>query len=313
MEYRPLGRTGLKVSPLCIGTVKFGNPTPDDECARILNTALDAGVNFLDTAHAYGRSEETIGKALDESGRRGEMVICTKVQPMANDRSTILRQAETSLHRLRTDYIDLLLLHRPNPDIPIDESLRALDDLVRSGKVRYIGTSGFKAWQIMEALWCSRELGLSRFVCESSVYNLLCRRPEDELLPMLRTYGVGMTAWSPLGAGVLTDRYSRRNPPDHVDLSETEWQVLETVQELAREKGCTASQFALAWPAAQPGVTSSIAGPRTIHQLHDNLGALNVAFSENELARLDEVAPPGWCARRNWIGARFGQPHMHRW
>jgi aryl-alcohol dehydrogenase-like predicted oxidoreductase len=268
---------------------------------------------MLDTAHAYGRSEEIIGRALAESGRREEMVICTKIQPMANDRATILSQAETSLRRLRTDYIDVLLLHRPNPGIPIDESLRALDDLVTCGKVRYIGSSGFKAWQIMEALWCARQLGLRRFVCESGVYNLLCRRPEDELLPMLRTYGVGMTAWSPLGAGVLTDRYSRGNPPEHTDLSDREWQVLEYVQDMARRKGCTASQLALAWVASRPGVTSAIAGPRTLEQMQDNLGALQVHFADEELEGLDEVAPPGWCARRHWIGARFGRPHRYPW
>ena len=213
MEYRSLGRTGLKVSALCLGAGKFGGAAPEADCARIIDRALDAGINFIDTAYVYGESEAIIGRALKASGRRGEMLIATKIQPMANDRSTIIAQCTESLRRLQTDVIDLLMLHRPNPDIPIDESLRALDDLVRAGKVRYIGTSAFKGWQIVESIYVARELGLNRFVSEQSVYSLLARGIEVEVIPACRTYGVGLMLWSPLGAGVLTDRYSRAGAP----------------------------------------------------------------------------------------------------
>ncbi len=259
MEYRSLGRTGLKVSALCLGAGKFGGAAPEADCARIIDRALDAGINFIDTAYVYGESEAIIGRALKASGRRGEMLIATKIQPMANDRSTIIAQCTESLRRLQTDVIDLLMLHRPNPDIPIDESLRALDDLVRAGKVRYIGTSAFKGWQIVESIYVARELGLNRFVSEQSVYSLLARGIEVEVIPACRTYGVGLMLWSPLGAGVLTDRYSRAgrsgraNPPKHVELSEREWRVVEAVQAMAREKGCTASQLAAGLVPAPAG------------------------------------------------------------
>ncbi len=213
------------------------------------------------------------------------------------------------MRRLQTDVIDLLMLHRPNPDIPIDESLRALDDLIRAGKVRHIGTSAFKGWQIVESLYVARELGLNRFVSEQSVYSLLARGIEVEVIPACRTYGVGLMLWSPLGAGVLTDRYSRANPPKHVELSEQEWRVVETVQAMAREKGCTASQLAIAWLLRQPGVTCPIAGVRTVEQLDDNLGALEVEVTDEDCAALDAVAPPAWTARPQWLGLQFGRPH----
>ncbi len=313
MQYRTLGTTGPKVSTLCLGTVKFGNPTPDDECRRILDRALDAGINIIDTAHVYGRSEEIIGEALRRNGKREGVIIASKIQPLRNDRATIVEQTETSLRRLRTDRVDLMQLHRPNADIPIEESLRAFDDLIRAGKVGYIGSRGFKAWQVMEALWCAKDLGLRRFVSEQSVYSLLCRRIEDELVPMVRTYGVGLLVWSPLGAGVLTERYTRQNSPAHMEMSEQMWQVIETVRELAHEKGRTASQLALAWCMAQPGVTSPIAGPRTLAQFDDNLGALDVTLSQDDLARLDLVASRGWTARRSWVRAEFSRAHAFRW
>jgi aryl-alcohol dehydrogenase-like predicted oxidoreductase len=296
---------------LGLGTVKFGKQTPDDECARILGEALDAGVNLIDTAHVYGRSEEIIGAALAAAGRRDEAFLCTKIQPMANDRATIVAQAEESLRRLRTDRIDLLLLHRPNPAIPIGESLDALDGLVRAGKVRHIGTSGFKAWQILEAVWCSEANGLTSFTCESTVYSLFCRHPEIEILPMCRTYGVGVTVWSPLGGGVLTDRYTRDAPPAHFEVSPREWQIVDTVRDIARAHGCAASQVALAWCIGRPGITTVLAGARTVEQLRDNLGALDVRLTGDDRERLDEVAPPGWTARTQWFGMKFGGPHEH--
>jgi len=311
MQYRPLGRTGTKVSAICLGCVKFANATDEPEARRIVHAALDAGVNFIDTAHVYsrGESERIIGRALADHPQRDRALVCTKIQPQANDRRSVLQQAERSLQRLGREAIDLLLLHRPAPWIPIDETLRALDDLVRTGKVRYLGTSSFAAWQIAEAHQVSRELGLSPFVAEQSPYSLLCRHIEHELVPFCRSRGVGLMLWSPLGAGVLTDRYSRESPPPHAALSEAEWRVIETLQAMARQKGCTASQLAFAWCLAQPGVTCPIAGPRTEAQLHDNLAALDVTLSDDELDRLDAVAPPGWCARARWLGLNHSRPH----
>jgi len=312
MEYRSLGRTGLKVSVLCLGTGKFGPKTPEAESCRIVDRAIDAGINFIDTARGY-ESEPIVGRSLERNGRRDDVVVCTKITPTRNDRASVLRLCEESLRALRTDYIDVLLLHRPNPDIPIDETLRALDDLVRAGKVRYVGTSGFKAWQILEGLWASRELGLNRFAVEQSVYSLLARAIEVEVIPMCRTYGVGLMAWSPLGAGVLQDRYTRENPPGYVELGESEWHVLEAAQAMAREKGCTTTQLAMAWCMRRPGITCPIAGPSRLEQLEDDLGALDVEFTDEDLGRLDQVAPPGWTARERWLGLQFGRPHAHRW
>ena len=186
MRYRALGRTDLSVSELCLGTVKFGGATPEDECRAILDLAVDAGVNLIDTARAYGPSEEIIGRALGSSGKRRKVNIATKIIPGQNDRRSIVEQCETSLRNLRTDVIDLLQLHRPSPEIPIEESLRALEDLIRAGKVRFVGTSNFKAWQIVEALWVAQELGVSRFASEQAVYSLLCRSIEVEVLPAAR-------------------------------------------------------------------------------------------------------------------------------
>ncbi len=315
MEYRNLGRTGVKVSALCLGTVKFSGKTDEAEANRILGRAMEAGINFLDTAHVYGagEGERIIGRYLAESGRRDGVVITTKIQPQANDRRTILAQARESLRRLQTDRIDLLLLHRPSPDLALDETLRALDDLVRAGDVLYIGTSGFRSWQILESLWASRELGLARVVCEQAVYSLLARWIEQELVPMARTYGLGLMVWSPLGAGLLTERYTRENPPAHAEVTEPMWAVLETLRRLAREKGCTASQLALAWCLAQPGITCPIAGPSSARQLEDNLGALDVEVTDADRAALDAVAPPGSCFRQDWLGLPFGLPSRHRW
>lgn len=307
VEYRELGRTGLEVSALCLGTVKFGRKTPEKDAFRIIDRAIDAGINFIDTARAYD-SELIVGKALKRNGRREDVYICTKITPMANDRASVARICEESLKRLGTGYIDLLLLHRPNPGIPIEESLRGLDGLVQAGKVRYVGTSGFKAWQILEGLQVARELGLSPLAAEQTVYNLFCRWPEIGLIPMCRTYGVGLMLWSPLGAGVLVDRFSRESPPGHVNLSNREWHVLETAQSIARQRRCTTSQLALAWCLAQPGVTCPIAGPSGLDQLEDDLGALDVALSQQDMDCLNEASPPGWTARQDWFGWKFGRP-----
>ncbi|MGC9453643.1 MAG: aldo/keto reductase [Phycisphaerae bacterium] len=335
MEYRNLGRTGVKVSPLCLGCMMFGRKTDQAESARIIDRAIDAGVNFLDTANVYGRgaSEETTGKALKDNGKRDRIVLATKVHGRMNDddpnawgnsRRHIIQQCEASLRRLQTDWIDLYQIHRPQSDIPIDETLRAMDDLITSGKVRYIGTSTFGAWQVVESLWVSQQLGLNRFVTEQPPYNLLDRRIERELVPMAETWGIGLIPWSPLAGGFLTGKYRRgeRRPEDsrlagrddertERMLSDAGFDVIERVEEIASEKNCTPSQLSLAWCMNQPGITSPIIGPRTMEQLEDNLGALEVEVTDEDRKRLDEVARPGECVAP-FYQADFG-PDEHRW
>jgi aryl-alcohol dehydrogenase-like predicted oxidoreductase len=229
-------------------------------------------------------------------------------------------QCEQSLRRLQTDYIDLYQIHRPMSCIPIDETLRALDDLVRSGKVRYIGTSTFAAWQVVESLWVSKEYGLNRFVSEQPPYHLLDRRIERELLPMAQTYGLAVLPWAPLAGGFLTGKYKRgQERPEGArweksgerHFEDRGFDVIETVEALAKDHRCTPSQLALAWCARQPGVTSPIIGPRTLEQFEDNLGAMDVQLTEEDRKRLDKVAPPGR-ATVEYYNADFG-PHTFRW
>ncbi|HEX6566874.1 MAG TPA: aldo/keto reductase [Chthoniobacterales bacterium] len=300
-DYRLFGRTGVKVSPLTLGCMMFGGRTDLDESIRIIDRAIDAGINVLDTANVYsrGRSEEFIGEALKRNGRRQQIFLCTKVHGVMDDvdpnqqgnsRRHIIEQCEASLRRLQTDYIDVYQIHRPRPEIAIDETLRALDDLVRSGKVRYIGTTTFAGWQVVEALWASKELGLNRFVSEQPPYNLLDRRIERELVPAAQTFGLALIPWSPLGGGLLSGKYQRSQPippdsryanPNPIQkrrFIEAVFDVTEPLSALAKEKGVSLAQFALAWTIHQPGVTSPIIGPRTLEQLEDNLGALNVVY-----------------------------------
>ena len=316
MEYRSLGRTGVKVSPLCLGCMMFGGKTDEGPSMDIIDRALDGGINFLDTANVYsrGRSEEVTGAALKRNGKRSRVVLATKVHgQMADDdpnmqgnqRRHIIEQCEASLRRLQTDYIDLYQIHRPSSDVPIDETLRALDDLVHAGKIRYFGSSTFAAWQLMESLWVSKELHLNRFISEQPPYHLLDRRIERELVPMAQTYGFAILPWSPLAGGFLTGKYTRgqaRQEGSRLGES-SEWsdkhftdrsfEVLDVVQEIANEKGVSISQFALAWCAQQPGITSPIIGPRTMEQLEDNLAAANVQVSDEDRSRIDAVIPPG--------------------
>ena len=333
MEYRSLGRTGVKVSPLCLGSMMFGSQTDEETSADIIDRAIDAGINFVDTANVYGRgkSETAVGKALKRNGKRDGLVLATKVfarmgdDPNAegNHRRHVIEQCEASLRRLQTDWIDLYQIHRPMPKIPIDETLRALDDLVRAGKVRYLGTSTFAAWQLVESLWAAKELGLNRFVTEQPPYNLLDRRVERELVPMAITYGFALIPWSPLAGGFLTGKYKRGQdqPPDgrhsagrfYGDhFTDATFDVAERLEEIARDKGCTPSQLALAWCMHQPGITSPIAGPRTVAHIEDNLGAIDVTVTDEDRARLDEVARPGLAVLPNYYNADFG-PHRFRW
>ena len=333
MEYRSLGRTGTKVSTLCLGCLMFGGRTNEIDSMDIIDRAIDGGINFFDTANMYvrGKSEEMVGKAFKRNGKRAQIVLATKVHfrmddedpnAQGNGRRHIMEQCEASLRRLQTDYIDLYQIHRPCSDIPIDETLRALDDLIRAGKVRYIGSSTFAAWQVVESLWASKDLGLNRFICEQPPYHLLDRSIERELVPMAQTYGTALIPWSPMAGGFLTGKYRRgeARPTDaryqdenaNSDLfSDAAFNVLDVVLAIAAEKGCTPSQFALAWCAQQPGITSPIVGVRTMEQLEDNLGAIDVQVTDEDRERIDEVAPPGGVITR-YYRADFG-PHLFRW
>jgi len=315
MDYRALGRTGVQVSELCLGAMMFGGPTGEADSVAIIDRALEAGVNFLDTANVYsrGRSEEVVGAALRANGRRDAVVLASKVHgrmddddPSAagNSRRHITAQCDASLRRLGTDWIDLYQIHRPSPAVPIDETLRALDDLVHAGKIRYIGFSTFAAWQVVESIYVAKELGVNRVVCEQPPYNLLDRRIERELVPVAQTYGLALIPWSPIASGFLTGKYRRdeEHPADSRlarqqggtrEYGPQAFDVLDVVEAIAREKGCTPSQLAVAWCAAQPAVTSPIIGPRTMEQLEDNLGSTAVQVTAEDCARLDVVAPPG--------------------
>ena len=299
----------------------------------IIDRAIDAGINFLDTANMYvrGVSEEMVGKALQRNGKRMHIVLATKVHFRMNDddpnaqgnsRRHIIEQCEASLKRLQTDYIDLYQIHRPSAEVPIDETLRALDDLIQAGKVRYIGSSTFAAWQIMESLWVSKELGLNRFICEQPPYHLLDRRIERELVPMAQTYGLALIPWSPMAGGFLTGKYQRNqeHPSDarYTDtnqksdlFSDAAYDLLETVIAIANEKDCTPSQLALAWCAQQPGITCPIVGIRTMEQLEQNLGAIEVKITDQDRTRIDETSFPGRVIVP-YYQADFG-PHLFRW
>src|SRR5215204_3271922 len=313
MEYRNLGRTGIKVSELCLGCMMFGGRTGEEDSFGIIDRAIDAGINFLDTANVYsvGASEEVVGKALERNGKRDSIFLATKVHGVmdegdpnagGNHQRHIIEQCEASLRRLRVDHIDLYQIHRPSSEVPIDETLRALDDLIRSGKVRYAGTSTYAAWQLVEALWAAKELGVNRFVTEQPPYHLLDRRIERELVPFARTYGVALIPWSPLAGGFLTGKYDR---DESLSPKDSRYGIE------PRRMGCNHAQLALAWCKDRPGVTSPIIGPRTMEQLEDNLDAIGVPLDENDHERLDAVAPPGR-ATVPYYDADFG-PHEFRW
>ncbi len=335
MEYRSLGRTGVKVSPICLGAMMFGGKTTPEDSYDIIDKAIDSGINFIDTANVYasrGRSEEAVGEALKRRGRRDSIVLATKVHGQmdaedpnmnGNSRRHIIQQCEASLRRLQTDWIDLYQIHRPQSDIPIDETLRALDDLIRAGKVRYIGSSTFGAWQLVEALYVAKELGLNRFICEQPPYNLVDRRIERELIPMAQTHGIALIPWSPLAGGLLTGKYKRGEPlPEGARFSDSGSQfasrrlndrvydVVEGLQPLAEEKSCTLSQLALAWVAQQPGITSAIIGPRTMEQFDDNMGAMNVTITDEDRKRIDHIIRRGDNVAP-FYEADFG-PHQYR-
>jgi aryl-alcohol dehydrogenase-like predicted oxidoreductase len=337
MQYRNLGRTGVKVSELCLGTMMFGRRTNERDSIEIIEHALDAGINFVDTANAYslGESERIVGKALAEAGKRASTVLATKVffhmdpadpNTRGLSRRNIVDACEASLRRLGTDWIDLYQLHRPQSDIPIDETLRALDDLIRAGKVRYIGTSMFPGWKIVESLWAAKELGLNRFVSEQCTYHMLDRTAEREVLPAAQSFGIAVIPWGPLCGGLLTGKYSREDASaegrwhggkDNFDRPVTPgaWDFIAAHTAHARDKGCTPSQLALAWNASRPGITAPIIGPRTLEQLVDNLGATGVALSDEDVARIDAAASPLGATLRYYDAAMATdiRPNLGRW
>ena len=316
MEMRSLGRTGVLVSPLCLGTMNFGAPTSKEDSIAILDRALDAGINFIDTANVYnaGESERVVGEALARNGKREQIVLATKVYgrmgPGPNDggnsRYHIIKACEDSLRRLQTDTIDLYQLHRPAQTIPQDETLRACDDLVRAGKVRYIGCSTHPAWMVMEALATSERYGLARYISEQPPYNLLDRRIENELVPLALKHGLALLPWSPLAGGILAGRYpvdaaeytegsraARAGAMFQARVSRRGREVAAKVMEMAQARGMTGSQLALLWVKDQPGVTSPIIGPRTLAHLEDALGVLDKQLADADRPLFDALAHPG--------------------
>ncbi|MGH6859347.1 MAG: aldo/keto reductase [Phyllobacterium sp.] len=312
MHYRTLGRTGIKVSPYCLGAMMFGavgNPDHADSI-RIIHKALDAGINFIDTADAYshGESEEIVGKAL--KGRRDTVVLATKAHlPMGDDpnsqgnsRRWLTREIEASLRRLQTDHIDLYLVHRPAPDTDIEETLSALADLMREGKVRAIGSSTFPASDIVEAQWVAERRGLARFRAEQPPYSILNRGIEREVLPACQRYGMGAMVWSPMAMGMLTGRYRKGRPQP--DSGRTKWfprqmadeRRLDAVEQLipvAAQAGLSLTHLAMAFVMAHPAVTSAIIGPRTMEQLDDLLAGSGVCLDDAVLDQIDRIVPPG--------------------
>jgi aryl-alcohol dehydrogenase-like predicted oxidoreductase len=310
MQYRTLGRTGIKVSPYALGAMMFGaggNPDHEDSI-RIIHTALDAGINFVDTADRYsaGESEEIVGKAL--KGRRDDVVLATKVHgPMGDDpnqrgnsRRWIMTEVENSLRRLQTGHIDLYQIHRPDPDTDIEETLSALSDLVRDGKVRAIGSSTMPASDIVEAQWVAERRGLERFRTEQPPYSILNRGIEAEVLPVAQRYGMGTLVWSPLAKGMLTGRIRKDQPTDlrraAILTSFRDGPRLDAVERiipLAEQAGLPMTHLAMAFAIAHPGVTSAIIGPRTMEQLDDLLAGVDVTLTDELLDRIDEIVPPG--------------------
>src|SRR6202522_4147380 len=310
MQYRTLGRTGIKVTPYALGAMMFGaggNPDHDD-AIRIIHKALDTGINFVDTADRYsgGESEEIVGMAL--KGRRDDVVLTTKVsRPMGTDpnqqgasRRWIITAVENSLRRLQTDHIDLYQIHRPDPDTDIEETLSALSDLIRDGKVRAIGSSTMPASDIVEAQWVAERRGLARFRTEQPPYSILNRGIEAEVLPVVQRYGMGTLVWSPLAKGMLTGRIRKGQQTDlrraaiFTSFSdEARLDAVEQIIPLAEGAGLPMAHLATAFAIAHPGVTSAILGPRTMEQLDDLLASLDVSLSDDILDRIAEIVPPG--------------------
>ncbi len=320
MEFRKLGRTGLKVSELCMGTMQFGWTADEPLSHQILSAAFEQGLNFLDTADVYSRwvegnpggvSEQIIGRWMKQAGiPRDQIVLATKVRGRMGDgpndqglsRLHIIQAVEDSLRRLGTDYIDLYQTHSHDPETPIEETLRALDDLVHAGKVRYVGCSNYPAWLLMESLWVSDVRNLVRYDSLQPHYSIAHRDEfERELAPVCRRYGIGVIPYSPLAGGFLTGKYRPDDPIPASDraggvqrryFNERGWKVLAAVEKVGKEHGKSISQTALAWLLSQDHISSPIIGPRTMEQLSDNLGAAGFRLSPEEMEFLDRET--GW-------------------
>jgi len=316
MEYQFLGSTGLQVSRLCLGTMTFGREADEATSRAITDRFLEAGGNFVDTADVYGKtpglSEEIVGRALKET--RNKVILATKVYfptgPGANDRGLsrfhIMQAVEASLRRLQADYIDLYYVHCWDKRTPLEETLTTLNDLVKSGKVRYLGVSNFTAWQLMKALSISERCRWSKFVCLQPQYSLVVRDIEREILPLCQEEGLGVAVWGPLGGGFLSGKYRRgEKPPEgtRIAAAKEDWEeawsrrateknfgILDAVREIGSSRGKSCAQVALAWVLAQPGITSAIIGARTLEQLEDNLGSVGWDLTSEELEALDRVS-----------------------
>lgn len=329
MEYRSLGRTGVQVSSACIGTMTFGWEPEDwgsfeQTSIELTHKALDLGINFFDTADVYarGESERILGKALALRQSRDRIVLATKchgkmsdTDPNASGNSFrhVVEACEASLRRLGTDYIDLYQIHRPQPSLPIDETLRGLDQLVRSGKVRYIGCSTFAAWQVCEAYYVAKNLGSAAFSTEQPPYNLLDRRIERELLPFCRTYGMGVIPWSPLAGGMLSGkyldskpeegRYAKSDPANRLEKLPEE--KLRKFGDLADQAGMSMATLSLAWVANQPGITCPIIGARSASQLEESVAACEMRLEEALMRSIDQIFAPG-SHHIDYYSANFG-------
>jgi aryl-alcohol dehydrogenase-like predicted oxidoreductase len=329
IEHRKLGATGVSVSPLCLGAMMFGawGNTDHDDSIAIIHAALDAGINFIDTADVYsrGESEEIVGKAL-AGGRRDSVVLATKAHgkmhdddqnQFGNSRRWLVKEVENSLKRLKTDWIDLYQIHRPEPDTDIDQTLGALSDLVAAGKVRAIGSSTFPAWQIVQAQWAAEKRGRERFMCEQPPYSMLIRSVEKDVLPVCEQYGMGVIPWSPLAGGWLSGRYdkggdspadSRRAQmlPSRYDMSipgnQAKLEAAQALGELAQEAGMTLIEMALGFVTSHPAVSAAIIGPRTMEQLESQLPTLDRKLSGDVLDRIDEIVAPGTNVNQNDTG-----------
>ena len=314
MKYRRLGRSGLRISPLVLGTMNFGSPTDKAEAFRIIDLAIEAGINLLDCADIYadGDSERILGEALRRNGKRKEVFVTSKVfsrtgiglNDQGNSKHHIIESCNASLKRLRTDCLDIYFLHRTDFDVPQDESLEALDILVKQGKVKYIACSTHPAWRTVEALCTSDRYHYPKFICEQPPYNLLDRRVENEIIPMCCAYDLGIITWSPLAQGVLAGRYKDpRNLPEGSRgtlkevyaerITQRGIDVSREVAKRAKEKGCTPAQFAVAWVMSQPGITGAIIGLRDLTQFESLLPALDITLDQTDFEFCDALVPPG--------------------
>ena len=321
MKFNQLGKSGLLVSDISLGTMVFGEErersTPADEAEKIIHRYLEAGGNHIDTADGYagGRSEEIVGRAM-KGEQRDQVVIASKVYFPVKDgrndfglsRHHIVEGVNASLRRLKMDYIDLYYMHRWDHLTPVEESLRAFDDLVRAGKVRYIGVSNFKAWQVMKSVSISDKQGWARFVAGQYQYSLIKRDVDYEFIDLFRSEGIGLMTWAPLGGGFLSGKYKKGEKPTDAhegriagEADRTEdawarrntdrnWKIIEAVGEIVKARGASYSQIAIAWLRAQPAVSSVIMGVRTVEQLEDNLGAADIELSDEELGKLNAAS-----------------------